>query len=280
MAVRFIIDAGCDLNAEQAAALGVTLIPMIVRFGNDEYRSGFDLSTEEFYQKLAESKQIPTTSQPTPLDFEQAYRTVIDQGDEAVVLCVSSALSGTFQSATIAADGLENKIHVIDTTAVSLGQRILLEYGLSLSKFGASATEIADELERKKQDIRIFGAVETLEYLIKGGRLSKAAGTIGSVLGIRPVLYLSEGGLAVAGKARGVKAAITMTHNLIAEVGVDYSMPYAVGYTGNNAEVVEPFLNAANSAWYGQSVPAFQVGSTVGSHTGPGLFLAAFFQKS
>ena len=274
--VQIIADSSTLYTIDEAQKAGFESVPLCVTIGDLEGRD-LQVDMKDFYGRIRQG-QIPMSSQPPIGDVVDMFEKYPD--DEIINISMADGLSGTYQSATIAADGLENKIHVIDTTAVSLGQRILLEYGLSLSKFGASATEIADELERKKQDIRIFGAVETLEYLIKGGRLSKAAGTIGSVLGIRPVLYLSEGGLAVAGKARGVKAAITMTHNLIAEVGVDYSMPYAVGYTGNNAEVVEPFLNAANSAWYGQSVPAFQVGSTVGSHTGPGLFLAAFFQKS
>lgn len=280
MAVKLITDAGCDLNAAQANALGITLVPMTIHFGAEEYRSGLDLSHEEFYKKLAESTELPTTSQPTPYDFECIYRQVKDAGDEAVVLCISSALSGTFQSAAIAREGFEDCIHVIDTRAVSIAQKILLDYAISLKKHGASAKEIAAEIERKKMDVRAYGAVETLEYLIKGGRLSKAAGAVGSVLGIRPVLFLSDGALAVAGKARGPKAAITLTHDLIAQVGVDFSMPMGVGYTGNDPHVIDPYLEAPNSVWKGHNVPIYNVGSTVGTHTGPGLFIAAFFQKS
>lgn len=280
MAVKFIIDAGCDLNMQQADAMGVMLIPMTIRFGTEEYRSGVDISNEEFYQKLTACKENPTTSQPTPYEFEQAYEKVAKNGDEAVVLCVSSALSGTYQSATIAADGYEDRIYVIDTRAVSMGQKILLDYAIILRDRGMSAKEISAELEQKKQDVRVYGAVDTLEYLIRGGRLSKAAGAVGSVLGIRPVLYLTDGALGVAGKARGPKAAITMTHKLIAEVGVDVTLPYAVGYTGIDSTVVEPFLNAPDSVWNGKEVPIFNVGSTVGTHAGPGLFLAAFFRKA
>lgn len=280
MAVKLIIDAGCDLNVQQAEALGVILIPMTIHFGEEEYRSGVNLSHEDFYQKLTSSKELPTTSQPTPYDFETVYQTVKDNGDEAVVLCISSALSGTYQSASIARDGFEDCIYVVDTLAVSLAQKILLDYAISLKKHGASAREIAAELERKKSDVRAFGAVETLEYLIKGGRLSKAAGAVGSVLGIRPVLYLTEGALGVAGKARGAKGAITMTHKLIADVGIDFSMPMGVGYTGNDPHVIDPYLEAPNSVWAGHDVPIYKVGSTVGTHTGPGLFITAFFQKS
>ena len=280
MAVKLIIDAGCDLTKKQANALDVTLIPMTIHFGNEEFRSGIDISNEEFYAKLTGSKELPTTSQPTPFDFESVYQQVKNNGDEAVVLCISSALSGTYQSASIARDGFEDCIYVVDTQAVSIAQKILLDYAISLKNHGATAKEIASELERKKKDVCAYGAVETLEYLIKGGRLSKAAGAVGSVLGIRPVLYLCDGGLAVAGKARGAKGAITMTHNLIAEVGVDFSMPSGVGYTGTDPHVVDPYLNAENSVWKGHDIPVYEVGSTVGTHTGPGLFIVSFFKKS
>lgn len=280
MAIKFIVDAGSDLTQAQAQALGVTLIPMTIRFGEEEFRSGVDITNEEFYDKLATAKVLPTTSQPTPYDFEQVYQQVKDAGDEAIVLCVSSALSGTYQSASIAAAEYADCIYVIDTKAVSIAQKILLDYAISLKKHGANAKEIASELDKKKKDVCAYGAVDTLEYLIKGGRLSKAAGAVGSMLGIRPVLHLTNGELAVAGKARGTKAAITLTHNLVSEVGVDYSMPVGIGYTGNDSSVVDPYLNASNSVWNGHEVPVYNVGSTVGTHTGPGLFIVAFFKKT
>ena len=280
MAVKLIIDAGSDLTVAQAKELDVTLIPMSVRFGSKEYLSGVDITNEEFYNRLTKEKELPTTSQPTPYAFEEVYQQVVDAGDEAVVLCVSSALSGTYQSACIAADGLEDRIFVVDTRAVSVAEKILLDYAISLRNHGANAQAIAAELEKKKEDVCVFGAVETLEYLIKGGRLSKTAGAVGSVLGIRPVLHLVDGALEVAGKARGAKAAITMTHQFISDVGIDFTMPCGLGYTGNDPKVLSPFLEAQNASWSGQDIPVYNVGSTVGTHTGPGLFLVAFFKKS
>lgn len=280
MAVRFIIDAGSDLTQEQAQAQDVLLIPMTVRFADEEYLSGLNITNEEFYNKLTTAKELPTTSQPTPFAFEQVYQQIRDAGDQAVVLCISSALSGTYQSATIAAAEYSDCIYVVDTKAVSVAQRILLDYAIRLKNQGASAQEIAAELERRKEDVCAYGAVDTLEYLIKGGRLSKAAGAVGSMLGIRPVLCLSNGALAVAGKARGAKAAISMTHQLTGDIGVDHAMPVAIGYTGNDPAVVEPYLEASNSVWDGQAIPVYNVGSTVGTHTGPGLFIVSFFKKS
>lgn len=278
MAVKLIIDAGCDLDADQARKLDVILIPMTIRFGVEEYRAGIDISNSDFYNKLENSRDLPTTSQPTPYEFECAYQQVTDCADEAVVLCVSSALSGTFQSATIAADGYDN-VYVVDTQAVSIAQKILLDYAVSLREHNLSAKDIAAQLEMKKKDVCIYGAVDTLEYLIKGGRLSMAAGAVGSVLGIRPILHLRDGTLEVAGKARGAKAAITMTHSLINKIGVDFSMPCGAGYTGNDPQAIVTFLESPNSQWTGFDIPVYQVGSTVGTHAGPGLFLVAFFRK-
>lgn len=280
MAVKLITDSGCDLSVTEAAELDVLLVPMTVRFGQEEFRSGLDITNEEFYDKLTGSSELPTTSQPTPYDFESVYQKVIAAGDEAVVLCVSSDLSGTYQSASIAADGLEDRIHVVDTRVVTVVQRLLLEYAIYLRSQNATAAQIAEKLNKKKEYARAFAVVDTLEYLIKGGRLSKTAGAIGSMLGIRPVLTLADGALEVAGKARGSKGAITMTNKLIGEMAIDFSMPVALGYTGSDPAVIDAYLIADDSPWAGREIPVYQVGSTVGTHTGPGLFLVAFFEKS
>lgn len=280
MAVKIIADSGCDLTLQQAEALNITLVPMTVHFGTEEYHSGINLSNEDFYKKLTENKDLPTTSQPTPFQFEQAYKKVKESGDEAVVLCVSSALSGTYQSATIALDGFEDCIYVVDTRCVSLAQKVLVDYAISLKRHGVSAKEIAQTVEEKIDSVCAFAAMETLEYLIKGGRLSKTAGAVGSVLGIRPILTLKDGALAIAGKARGPKGAVSMLNKMIEDAGVDFSMPVAVGYTGCDPQVIRPYLDAEGSVFIGENPGVFNVGSTVGTHAGPGLFIAAFFKKS
>ena len=280
MAVRIITDTSSDLSYSQAQNLDVELIPMTICFGEKEFRAGIDISNEEFYSRLVRSQELPTTSQPTPFAFSSVYKKVKENGDTAVVLCVSSALSGTYQSAVIAADGYEDCIHVVDSLSVSVGQRILLEYALKLRSNGADAVQIVRSLEEKKKHVCVYGAVDTLEYLIKGGRLSKAAGAVGSMLGIRPVLCITDGSLAVVGKARGPKATVSTTHDLIIKSGVDLDMPCGIGYTGTDPAVAETFLEAVGTEFLGGLTPVYPVGSTVGTHTGPGLYLAAFFQKS
>lgn len=280
MAVKLIIDSGCDLSAQQAEAMGMILVPMTVHFGNEEFRSGVDLSTEEFYHKLAQTQQLPTTSQPTPFDFETAFEQVVDAGDEVVALCVSSNLSGTYQSACIAAADMGERVHVVDTQSVTMGQRILAEYACILRDQGFSAREIAQKIEQKKADVVLYGAVDTLEYLIKGGRLSKAAGAVGTVLGIRPVLTIQDGVLVVAGKARGPKASLGMLKSFLEETGIDTTLPYIAGYTGNDPQVLNPLLDTCDPLLDGSTFPISHIGSTIGTHAGPGLVGIACFRKA
>ena len=162
MSVNIIIDAGCDLNSKEAESLGVILVPMTIRFGNEEYRSGVDLSNEEFYKKLAASSDLPSTSQPAPYIYEEIYRKIKDRDEEAVVLCVSSALSGTYQSAVIASDGYEDCIYVVDTRAVSLAQKILLDYAIALKK---GNEELLEEINGVLEKLVSEGKVD--EFTVK-----------------------------------------------------------------------------------------------------------------
>lgn len=279
MAVRLITDSGCDLSAAQAKELGVILVPMTVHFGVEEYRSGIDLSTDEFFDKLAQVKELPTTSQPTPMAFEEEYKKIRDSGDQAVVICISSALSGTYQSAVIAAEDYADCVWVVDTLNVTIGQRLLLQYALELTRQDLNAAEIVQILESQKGRICVIGAVDTLTYLIKGGRLSMAAGLAGTVLGIRPVLTVKDGALAVLGKARGAKAANALVNNTIQELGIDFSMPGLIGYTGKDRSIADNYLANPENPWVGRSMPICAIGSTIGTHTGPGLLGVAFFKK-
>lgn len=279
MAVKLITDSGCDLSAQQAEALGVTVVPMTVHFEDGEYRSGFDLDNDAFFDKLAQAKELPTTSQPTPAAFEAEYENIRANGDQAVVVCISSALSGTYQSAMIAAEEYGDCIYVVDTKNVTIGQRILLEYALELVRKGFTASKIAEILDEEKERVCVLGAVDTLTYLIKGGRLSKAAGLAGTVLGIRPVLTVQDGALAVIGKARGTKAANALVNERIHDVGIDHSMPFLLGYTGKDASVTESYLASPENPWAGYDMPIAAIGSTIGTHTGPGFLGVAFFKK-
>ncbi|MBR6767845.1 MAG: DegV family protein, partial [Clostridia bacterium] len=203
MSVRFIIDSASDILPADAEALGMVHLPLRVGFDDVEYRDSVDLTHRDFYMKLVESDVLPRTSQIPPSEFQEACERVIADGDTPIVITVSSKLSGTYQSAMIAAGECSGDVYVIDSENVAVGERILIERGLSLVREGLSAEEIADILNAEKKKIRIMALVDTLEYLRKGGRVSGAAALVGGVLSIKPVIAIENGEVVVVGKARG-----------------------------------------------------------------------------
>ena len=227
MSVRIIVDSASDLTKERADALNLDYMPLKTIFGETEYLDGVTISHKEFYEKLIECGTIPTTSQVSPHDFEAKFKEVKEAGDTAVVICLSSLLSGTYQSAHIALDGYEDCITLVDSLNVCLGEQILVLYAVKLRDEGLSAKEIAEKLEEKKKDVCVLAVFDTLEYLKQGGRISKTAAWAGNILSIKPVIAIEKGEVAILGKARGSKNGNNI---LIQEVknknGIDFSMPY------------------------------------------------------
>ena len=193
MAVQFIIDSASDILPGEARELGLIHLPLTVLFGEETYRDAVDLTHEGFYEKLVENDVLPTTSQIPPGDFAAAYEKVVEAGDEAVVITLSGKLSGTHQSAVIAAEEYEGRVYVVDSGTIAIGLGILTEYALELADRGMTAQEIVRKLQRKREDIRLLALVDTLEYLKKGGRISSMAAVAGGLLNIKPVLTIQNG---------------------------------------------------------------------------------------
>lgn len=265
----------------------VTVLPMTISFGDEQFEDGVTLSADEFYMKLIESDTLPKTSQVSPFAFTSAYETALTHSDAVIVITLSSKLSGTYQSACIAAGDYESehagshgKIYIIDSENVTVGEQILIEYALKLINDGLSATAIADELNSAKKRIRLVALLDTLEYLKKGGRISSSAAFLGNVLKIKPVIAIDNGEVAILGKARGSKQG---NNFLIEQVntygGIDYSMPVLLGYTGCSTELIDKYINDSSSLWENKiPVPArIKVGATIGTHIGPGGITVAFF---
>ena len=191
MSVRIVVDSTADLREEVAKQ--ITVVPLTIRFGEEEYIDGVTIDSKGFYEKLIESDVLPTTSQATPCNFEDVFRPMVEAGDTVVALTVSAKLSGTYQSACIAAEEFPGKVFVVDSQSVAVGSAILAEYALELAKQGLSAEEIAWKLLRKRERVQVLAMLDTLEYLMKGGRISKTAAIAGSLLSIKPVVTLSGG---------------------------------------------------------------------------------------
>lgn len=281
MAIRFLIDSTSDITPEETAARGISLVPMEVSFGDVSYRDNLDISHEEFYEKLAAAKNLPTTSQPAPADFLPFFEEAREKGDTLICLLVSAALSGTVQSALLAKEicGYE-RIYILDSWEATVGLRILVDLGLLLLGEGKTAEEIVAELEAAKKRIRLFALVDTLEYLHKGGRLSAATAVMGTILKVKPLITIQEGKLAVLGKGRGVKDAI---RTLLAIAGDDLTrdvrLPVYYGYT-RDRDLCEQLKSAVEDKYHAEDAPLYSVGAVIGTHVGPGAAVFGFLAKA
>ncbi len=279
MNVRIVVDSTADLIP--AVKSRVTVIPLTVHFGEEEYIDGVTITHKQFYEKLVETDVLPHTSQATPAVFETVFEEITAAGDSAVVLTLSSKLSGTYQSAVIAADGYEN-IHVVDSASVAIGGGILTELALQLADSGMDAKAIADTLETEKKKVRIVAMVDTLEYLKKGGRISSAVAFAGGLLNIKPVLSVQEGEIQILGKARGSKQGNNL---LVTEIekagGVDFDKPVLLGYTGLSDALLQKYIEDSKALWADSKTElnTTVIGSVIGTHAGPGAVAVAFFTK-
>ena len=279
MSVKFVIDSASDILPADARAMDILCLPLKVIFGEQVYNDGADLTHSAFYEKLSESTALPTTSQVPPAAFAGCFEELVAQGHTVVAITLSSELSGTYQSACIAAADFRDKVFVVDSLNATIGERILLERGLALAQQGMGAEEIAATLEEEKKQIRLLAVVDTLEYLKKGGRISAAAAVAGTMLAVKPLIQVIDGRVRVTGKARGHKQAAKMLwQQLEAAGGVDDTRPYAVVYAGSENTNAKAFLEE-----YGDLLPAnmplHTLGCTIGTHIGPGAYGIAYFAK-
>ena len=279
MNVRIIVDSSTDVGESYLSRLQV--VPLTLRFGDEEFYDGVTIHKEEFYRRLVETDVLPTTSQATPDTFDRIFREVAANGDSAVVITLSSQLSGTYQSACIAADSYEN-IYVVDSYSVAIGTGVLAQYAVDLAEQGLSAREIAGRLEDKKKDVCVVALLDTLEYLKKGGRISKTVAFAGGVLNIKPVVTVQDGVVALIGKARGSRNG----NNLLVEKikksgGVDFDLPVLLGYTGLNSDLLDKYVEDSRGLWADHltSIPKTLLCSVIGTHVGPGAVAAAFFRN-
>ena len=276
MSVKIVVDSTVDLTPEVKAQ--VKTVALSVLFGEQEYKDGVTIDPIKFYEMLTSSDLLPTTSQPTPMAFEDAYRELVEAGHEVVCITISSTLSGTYQSATIAADEFDGKVFVVDSRSAAIGAGLLVEWALKLAEEGKNGQEILEALIEKRKEIRLFAMVDTLEYLKKGGRLSSTVAFVGGVLNLKPIITLEEGEIKVAGKARGQKAAFSTLTKICQEAGVNTEEPYMLGYTGISDENLTKYMAENSDLWPADSEKTI-IGATIGTHAGPGAVAMAFFAK-
>lgn len=282
MAVKILVDSASDIGALEAKELGITMLPMLIGFGEEEYYDGVDLTPKAFFEKLIEDAVLPKTSQINPFRFEEAFAELTRNGDEVVAITISSKLSGTNASAVQAAEKFAGKVFVVDSLNAAIGERLLVQYALKLKDQGFTAKEIAAELNEKKKKINLMAMVNTLEYLKKGGRISAAVAFAGELLSIKPVIAIVDGEVKLIGKALGSKKANNLLNALVEKKGgIDFTMPFGVVWSGLNDSLLKKYIVDSEKLWKEavEKVPAYEIGSTIGTHVGPGAIGVAFFEK-
>ncbi|MBQ5781979.1 MAG: DegV family protein [Oscillospiraceae bacterium] len=275
MKTKIIIDSTTNVKAHLAECFEV--VPLTVHFGEEEYTDGVTISHRQFYTMLEQGDVVPTTSQPTPDAFAQKYKKVTDGGCEAVVITVASGLSGTYQSATIAAQDFAGRVFVVDSGSVAIGAGILAEIALEMANQGKTAREIVHYLEQIKGRVKILAVLDTLEYLKKGGRVSRTVAFAGGLLNIKPVAVIENGEIKMAGKARGNKLGnAVMLQQISSMGGIDCTKPFILGYTGVTDTLLQEFVQD-NADYFGDcQLHQSCVGSVVGTHAGPDAIAVAF----
>ena len=281
MAVKFIIDSASDVLPNECKKLGAVHVPLTVRFGDKEFADAVDLSHKKFYKMLTSGKEEhPTTSQVSPAAWAEVMEEVTKDGDTAVVITISSKLSGTYQSACIAAEDFEGKVFVVDSMNATMGERLLLQYGIRLAADGMDAAAIKDRLDAVKGRIRLYARIDTLEYLKKGGRISAASAVVGTMLNIKPIIAVQDGVVLNVGKARGAKMADKQVRDLVAKSGgIDFSKPMCAAYSGLEDDNLKNFLAESKDLLCGSEIDIATVGCVIGAHVGPGAVAIAYFHN-
>ena len=274
--IRILVDSSADYCLDDMKEKNIELVPMKINIGNSEYIEGENLERNEFYEKLRESDDFPKTSQPSPQEFADVFNDVKEKGDEIICILLSSALSGTYQSAVLAKGMVDYEgIYIIDSLTATVCIKIMADYAKKLISENKAAQEIVDSLEELKKRIKCLAIIDTLEYLHRGGRLSKTAATVGEAVNIKPIITLTEDGeVGVVKKCIGKKQGAMQLRRLIKEYKSDSRFPvYSVySYGTENAEKMEEKLE--KEGW--KADERLQIGPTIGTHIGPEAFGVIF----
>lgn len=280
--IRILTDSASDILPAEAEQLGVTVIPLNVTLEDGTVlRDGVDMTPSAYYEILAGCRKLPTTSQPSPELFENVFLEAAAAGDEVIGIFLSHALSGTYQCAKLAADmaNVDNVLFV-DSGHVCLSEALLVRLAVQLRDSGKTAGQIAAILEHAKEHLHLVAAIDDLKYLRKGGRLPAAVAVAGGMLGIKPLITIQDGKVAMAGKARGLPGAYVALFKKIEEMGgISPAFPALAGYTVSPREVT-PIQTYLRDNLQQEDLLVRQIGCVIGTHAGPGAFGIAFFDKT
>ena len=278
MSIRIVTDSVSDMPPEMAQELEIPVVPLSVVFGEESYKEGIDISPDVFYERLARVKELPTTSSPSVGDFLDTYRDVLKETDEIVSVHVSSKLSATYSNATQAAAILAEegaRIEVVDSRTISLGMMFLCQASVKAASEGASVEEIRDIIDAMVPRISVYIALDTLEYVRRGGRIGRARAFLGTVLRVKPILSFDDGEVRPEERVRTRALAVDRLFQLVTsapnleKVGVGYS---------TNAEEAEELRRRLTEALGDVKVQMTRIGAVAGVHGGPGVLGVGFLR--
>ncbi len=282
MGIRIIADSASDISQEKAREWGVTIMPLTVRFHEEEYLDGVTITPREFYEKLVETDELPKTSQITPYRYEEEFKKAVADGDKVICFCLSSGVSGSYQSACLAAGNYEENVTVIDTRQFCISEYIIVQRAAQLRDQGLSYESLVETIREELKEAHVLAVFDTLEYLKLGGRISPAAAAIGNILSLKPVLTIEDGVVKVLGKARGSKKSGNMLSQFIEETGgIDFSRPVCLAFSGIDESYLQKYVKDSAHLYAGHEdkLQTAYVGSTIGTYSGPGAIAVAFFAK-
>ena len=274
--IKLLVDSSSDCKIDDGIIDG--FVPISVNIDGKEYQSGVDLTSDQFYELLMSAKEFPRTSQPSPQAFIEIFEQVKADGDQLIYLCLSSRLSGTYQGALIAKEMVDyDNIYIVDTLGATHIIGVLASYARSLINKGCTAGEIADKCEELKGKIKVYAGLDTLEYLYKGGRLSRASATVGELTGIKPIITVSDGAVDSIGKCLGKIRAMNFILDKVKshEINPDFPIYSLYTYGTENCETLEQKLGDNGYA----IAERLQIGSTIGTHVGPGVYAVLFVEN-
>ncbi len=279
--LMIITDSCSDVRGEDKEKYNIEVVPMTVTFGEESYLEGETISIDEFYEKLVNSKAFPKTSQPSPEAFEKLITKAKEDGQEVLIICISSGLSGTCQSAHLAASlaEYEDHVHIVDSLNCLTGLRLLIKEAAKLRDEGKTVQEIVEVLEDIKHRVRYFSICDTLEYFFKGGRLSRAKMIIGSIVGIKPFIDLdAQGKIRQFGHGIGVNRSLRAVTKFVTDNERDTKYGVCYGYTGYNDNALR-LIEKTKDILGVEEIDLTQIGAASGAHIGPGGSCVAYISK-
>ena len=267
--IHLVTDSTSDISPSDAQALGVHVVPLIVRFGDEQYRDGVDIDADQFYAKLEHTEVQPTTSQPSPDVFATLFRTLLaDPADHVVGLHISSKLSGTLQSATLAAQEFDpGRIHLVDTESVSGGLQLLVRAALDDIKAGDPASTVAEKAMRRRDKVTILVLLDTLTYLHRGGRIGRAQAFVGSLLNVKPLIAVRDGEVVPLARPRSRSKGIDM---IVEQVRGCLPLRSLAEFHAAAAESMGELEARLSAAVSNVTAVLGRIGPVVGAYSGPG----------